>query len=61
MVLGFGVGRECFLGKVVREELIEKVILRAKPVKSEGASHNKRLGMGGEGVRSKEECSRLRG
>lgn len=44
MVLGLGIGKECFLGRAVREELIE-VILRARPVKSVGDSHKKRLGM----------------
>lgn len=33
------------MGKVVREGLIEKVIFRLRQVKSEGASHRKRLGM----------------
>lgn len=44
MVLGLGIGKECFLGRVVREELIE-VILGVRPVKSAGASHKERLGM----------------
>lgn len=44
-MLGFGVKKEYSLGKVVREGLIEKVIFRLRQVKSEGASHRKRLGM----------------
>lgn len=44
-MLGFGVGKECSLGKVVKEGLIEEVICRVRPVTLEGASHEKRLGM----------------
>lgn len=45
MVLSFGVGKECSLGRVAREGLIEEIICRVRPVTSEGASHEKRLGM----------------
>ena len=55
MALGFGVGKDCSLGRVVREGLIEGVLFRVRPVKSEGVSHKKRLGM-----RLGEECSRYR-
>lgn len=44
MVLSFGVGKECSLGSVVREGLIE-IRCRVRPGTSEGASHEKRLGM----------------
>lgn len=45
MALGFGMGKEYSMGRVVRERLIEGVIFRVRPVKSEGANHKKRLGM----------------
>ena len=43
--IGLGVGQQCSLGKVVREELMEDAIFRVRPGRPEGASPTKRLRM----------------
>lgn len=49
-MLDFGVGKERSLSMMVREGLIEEVIFRVTPVRSEGASRTERLGMRLEGL-----------
>lgn len=48
--IGLGVGQQCSLGKVVREELMEDVVFKVRPRRPEGASPTKRLRMRQGGV-----------